>query len=159
MYNRTNATWQEAPVTAYLTAAEAAHQLPAAGSFSKLGRATPDVAVLGEGYQVITGGNQTSIFGGTSASAPVFAALVALLNEARIQKGMPQLGFLNPWMYQNTALFTDIVEGDNMVGRGGEKLAAGWRCTEGWDPVSGLGTPNFQKMLVQVLQTKHTPSN
>ena len=37
--------------------------------------------------------------GGTSASSPTFAAIVSLLNDARLAKGKPVLGFLNPWLY------------------------------------------------------------
>ena len=72
---------------------EVAPQLPPAGMFNKTGRATPDVAALGEGFQVITGGH-TQPVGGTSASAPTFAAVISLLNEARLSNGKPALGVL-----------------------------------------------------------------
>ena len=49
------------------------------------GRGTPDVAALGEGFNVIVGGHMEPV-GGTSASSPTFAGLVSLLNEARMAK-------------------------------------------------------------------------
>merc|ERR1739838_535597 len=108
---------------------------------------TPDVAALGEGFQVLASGSVQSV-GGTSASAPTFAGLVSLLNEARVKAGKPVMGYLNPWLYQYPEAFTDITVGTNAIGRGGESLGKyGFECTKGWDPVSGLGTPIFSKMV------------
>ena len=123
-----------------------APQLPPSDLFNKTGRATPDVAALGEGFEVITGG-QTQPVGGTSASAPTFAAVISLLNEARLSNGKPALGYLNPWLYANPSILTDIVKGDNAIGRGTFSLPYGFNCTKGYDPVSGLGTPDYEKML------------
>eukprot|EP00944_MAST-04C_sp_MAST-4C-sp1_P006994 g6994.t1 len=128
-----------------------APQLPPAGMFNKTGRATPDVAALGEGFQVITGGH-TQPVGGTSASAPTFAAVISLLNEARLSNGKPALGYLNPWLYGNPAMLTDIVKGNNAIGRGQFDLPYGFNCTKGYDPVSGLGTPDFEKMLESAMK-------
>jgi len=134
---------QSDAVTRYLAMAP---QLPPANSFPPHGRATPDVSALGEGYQVILNGTVASI-GGTSASTPAFAAMVSLLNEARLSAGKPSMGYLNPWLYQNPDLFTDVTEGDNAIGRGSFSIRYGFNCTKGWDPVTGLGTPRFDKML------------
>jgi len=123
-----------------------APQLPPANSFPPHGRATPDVSALGEGYQVILNGTVVSI-GGTSAATPAFAAMVSLLSEARLRAGKPPMGYLNPWLYQNPDLFTDVTEGNNAIGRGPFSLKYGFNCTKGWDPVTGLGTPRFDKML------------
>merc|ERR1712039_323815 len=92
-----------------------APQLPPAGSFPRDGRGTPDVAGLGEGYQVYLQGEVESI-GGTSASAPMFAGLVSLLNEARVAKNMPAMGYINPWLYEHPHILTDITRGDNFAG-------------------------------------------
>lgn len=85
--------------------------------------------------------------GGTSASAPVFAAVVALLNEARVQAGKPTMGLVNPFVYANADVFTDVTQGSDKVGRGGGVLEYGYNCSAGWDPVTGMGTPIFDKML------------
>ena len=51
--------------------------------------------------------------GGTSASAPSFAAFVALLNDARLAAGKPVLGFLSPLIYVlNGVGFNDITAGN-----------------------------------------------
>merc|ERR1712028_239619 len=84
-----------------------------------------------------------SIGGGTSASTPVFAGIVSLLNDARLKKGLKPLGFLNPWLYQNADAFTDVTVGNNRINRRGDPLHYGWDAVRGWDPVTGLGTPRF----------------
>jgi len=144
MVDRSQATWQEAVVSGYLSGSA---PLPPSSAYTATGRATPDVAGLAEGYQVFTGPGQIQSVGGTSASTPMFGAVVSLLNEARMAKGMKQMGFMNPFVYQNPSAFTDITVGSNKVGRGGEPLPQGWECTPGWDPVTGLGTPKFSALL------------
>ena len=100
-----------------------------AGMNTNSGRGVPDIAGDADpqtGYNVRVDG-QAAVVGGTSAVAPLWAALIALLN----QKAGRQLGFINPVLYQNPAALTDITSGSNGA------YAAG----PGWDPVTGLGTP------------------
>ncbi len=150
MFDRSNATWQEDAVQYYLKHHPEDPTYPK-GMFSKNGRATPDLSALGEGYQVFTNSYLQSV-GGTSASTPAFAGMVALLNEARIQKGMSPLGFLNPFLYQNADAFTDVTIGTNAISRGGAPVPNGFNCTKGWDPATGLGTPIFSKLLDAALK-------
>jgi tripeptidyl-peptidase-1 len=99
---------------------------------------------------MVVHGGQVAPVGGTSASTPAFAAMVSLLNEARVQKGRPPLGFLNPMLYSLQAQgegFTDITVGNNAISRSGGAVKYGYPCTEGWDPVTGLGTPRFDNLL------------
>ena len=123
---------------------------PSVATYAKGGRGTPDVSAIGTGFEVVLH-NNTVIVGGTSASAPTFAAMVSLLNEARAAKGKPPLGFLNPFIYQNTDAFTDVTTGWSRVGRGGTTLPAGFNCSTGWDPITGVGTPNFTALLKAAL--------
>lgn len=141
-------TWQKDAVTTFLNTAT---DLPPASYFPAGGRATPDVSALGEGYSVYNDGDVISV-GGTSASAPCFAGLVSLLNEARINAGGKPLGFLNPFLYNNTQAFRDVTHGDNRIGRGGETLQYGYSAIAGWDPATGLGTPNFGALLKAALK-------
>jgi tripeptidyl-peptidase I len=105
------------------------------------GRGYPDVAALGRRFRIWYRGRAISI-GGTSASAPAFAAVIALLNDARIAKGLPPVGFLNPLLYSvGLSAFNDIVVGNN-PGCG----TPGFNATKGWDPITGLGTPDFLKL-------------
>jgi hypothetical protein len=92
-----------------------------------------------------------------SASAPTFAAIISLLNNARLSVGQPPLGFLNPWLYATGKdAWTDIVDGGSTGCTGRDMYTglptpfvpfASWNATVGWDPVSGLGTPKFEELL------------
>jgi tripeptidyl-peptidase-1 len=111
------------------------------GLYNATGRGFPDVAAQGQGFQVVIGGITQSV-GGTSASSPTFAAVVSLLNDYLLSQGKPTLGFLNPWLYSNaTSALNDIVSGSN-PGCG----TNGFTARAGWDPVTGLGTPDFLKL-------------
>ncbi|KAK1834613.1 tripeptidyl-peptidase [Podospora conica] len=115
--------------------------------FNRSGRAIPDVAAQGSNFAVFNK-NYTMMLAGTSASCPVFTGIVALLNAARRTQGNPPLGFLNPWLYSIQDAFNDIKDGygggcwNNM-----ELNRARWNATAGWDPVTGLGTPKFERLL------------
>jgi tripeptidyl-peptidase-1 len=65
-----------------------------------------------------------------------------LINEERIAAGKGPVGFVNPVLYANPGAMNDIVTGSN-PGAGTE----GFECMEGWDPVTGLGTPDYGKLL------------
>jgi len=122
--------------------------LPGTKLYRPGGRATPDVAAVGEGYQTIKFGGLISTEEGTSAATPTFAAMVSLLNQARIARGCSPLGFLNPFLYQHPEALTDITIGTGRVGAfGGKAPQYGWDCAKGWDPVTGLGTPKFPDLL------------
>ncbi|EAW21651.1 S53 family peptidase [Aspergillus fischeri NRRL 181] len=122
------------------------------GLYNPSGRGFPDVAAQATNFVVIDHG-QTLRVGGTSASAPVFAAIVSRLNAARLEDGLPKLGFLNPWLYSlNQTGFTDIVDGGSSgcyIGTSNEQLVpnASWNATPGWDPVTGLGTPFYNTLV------------
>lgn len=119
-----------------------ASNLPASSFYNRNGRGTPDVAALGIGYTVLQGGTWESI-GGTSASAPTFSAIISTLNNYQLNAGKPTLGFLNPWIYQtaakNAKAFYDVTQGNNQY----SCCWTGFSCAQGWDPVTGVGTPNF----------------
>jgi len=139
------APYQAAAVTAYLNSGV---KMPEACAFNASGRATPDVSALGDiHFQVVDGGSVIPV-GGTSASAPSFSAVMSLLNDQNLNNGKPVLGFLNTWIYQtaaaNPTAFFDVTVGDNITPgccKSGDE--GGFETAPGWDPVSGVGTPNF----------------
>jgi tripeptidyl-peptidase I len=79
---------------------------------------------------------------GTSASAPVFAAIINRINGERLKKSKSPVGFILPALYSNPHVLDDVTEGDN-PGCG----TRGFKTAKGWDPVTGLGTPNYGRML------------
>lgn len=96
----------------------------------------------------------------SSASAPAFAAIIANLNAIRLRANKPVLGYLNPFIYgKGREGFTDIVHGGSKgcVGYSSTNRStpavpyASWNATEGWDPVTGVGTPNF-RILAKIVQ-------
>jgi kumamolisin len=104
---------------------------PSANPKKNLGRGLPDVSGDADpttGYITRVDG-QPDVIGGTSAVAPLWAGLIALINESL---GKPA-GFVNPLLYEKAALgsFRDVVEGSN----------GAYSAAHGWDPCSGLGTP------------------
>ena len=112
---------------------------PSANPGHKRGRGVPDVSADADpdtGVIIIRlDGRHLTVIGGTSASAPLWAALVALLNQ---QLGA-RVGFLNPALYTKfaTGVLRDIVAGNN----------GAYHAGPGWDPCTGLGSPNGSALL------------
>lgn len=104
--------------------------------FNHWGRGYPDVSAIGYHYVVVWNGSGV-LQDGTSASAPAFASLVALVNDALLAEGKPTLGFLNPLLYsRGSEAFTDVTVGSNFGCN-----TTGFPARKGWDAASGLGTP------------------
>ncbi|HUZ58606.1 MAG TPA: S53 family peptidase [Hanamia sp.] len=97
------------------------------------GRGSPDVAANADpdtGYNVLVDGQQL-VIGGTSAVAPLMAALIALFNE---QYKKPS-GFIHPQLYADPGLCRDITEGNNKT----TSADTGYTAGPGWDACSGWG--------------------
>lgn len=117
---------------------QSAGVLPAANPGARSGRGVPDVAGDADpatGYPIVVDG-QSIVVGGTSAVAPLWAALVALFTQS---KGGP-VGFLNSALYESpvsSSGFTDITVGSN----------GAYSAGPGWDACSGWGSPLGQRLL------------
>ena len=101
-------------------------------------RGVPDVAGDADpetGYDVRIDGTDT-VIGGTSAVAPLWAALIARINQTSGKSA----GYLNPTLYKNPQALRDITQGNN----------GDYDATAGWDACTGLGSPNG-KLLGGVL--------
>jgi tripeptidyl-peptidase-1 len=110
--------------------------------FNAGGRAFPDISVNGRSYVVTTGGAEVGV-DGTSASAPTFASMITMINQERLAAGKGTVGFLNPVLYGRSGDYIkDVVSGNN-PGCGTD----GFSAAPGWDPVTGLGTPDYKKLL------------
>lgn len=113
---------------------------------SQSSRGHPDVSANGVNFVSVVNG-ETKLLYGTSAATPTFAAILTLINQARMNVGKSSVGFVNPVFYQFPELFNDVTEGVN-PGCGTE----GFEAVDGWDPVTGLGTPDFQRLLEKYLE-------
>ncbi len=124
-----------------LPAWQANANIPASINDQHSGRGVPDVSGDADpqtGYKVRVDGKNV-VFGGTSAVAPLWAGLVALINQQLGQS----VGFLNPILYQNYDLFAqvnalqDVTSGNN----------GGYSAKQGWDACTGLGSPDGANLL------------
>ncbi|MCJ1311870.1 hypothetical protein MMC25_005543 [Agyrium rufum] len=115
------------------------------GRYNRIGRAYPDVSANGDNIALFVNGNFT-FEGGTSASSPIFASVVTRLNAERLLANKTTIGFINPALYANPTVLNDITNGTNP-----NCDSNGFPAVTGWDPSSGLGTPNYPKMLAYFL--------
>jgi kumamolisin len=118
----------------------------------------PDVAFLADVYPAtllhfqggwLGGGN------GTSQAAPIFAAMVLLLNESAASAGRPRTGFAPPLLYHlgRTApdAFHDVVRGDNIIGDNEQRFDVDCCFAgEGYDLTSGWGSLLLDRALVAI---------
>lgn len=114
-------------------------------------RLVPDVAAVADPFTGVKFVFHQQVFvgGGTSQAAPVWAGLAALINEFLRDSGIEPLGDLNPLLYriaEGAAVpgFRDITLGGNAISPGGV----------GYDMVTGLGTPNIDNLLKDILFEK-----
>lgn len=128
------------------------------GIYKPNGRAYPDVSALFQTYPIFYKGEILQN-GGTSASAPTVASMVALLNDYLVSNGRAPLGFINPWLYSiGKDGFTDIKTGSSNIctNRYVRPTIYGqpaFPAAEGWDAATGWGVPNFGKLLQLVNET------
>ena len=111
------------------------------GIYNRVGRGFPDVSANGAEFRAYT--NRTDFhYYGTSLAAPIWGSIITLINEERTVVGKGPVGFINPTLYKNTWALTDIKNGSN-PGCGSK----GFSAVDGWDPVTGLGTPKYPELL------------
>ena len=142
------------------------------------GRGYPDVAAMAAGpslprgnppvlsatgYSLVVDGTWINYAGGTSMAAPIWASVVAIVNEQRGRAAQPPLGFVNPALYHlgatrpvsgEYAVLRQVVDGNSDIefrvvnGEGDIQryVLAGYRSRSEWDPVTGLGVPNVKRL-------------
>ncbi len=118
-------------------------KFPTLAPDAKPGRGVPDISANSSasvGYKIRVRG-QNDIAGGTSAAAPLYAALVARINEG-LAPSERTVGFMNPFLYEQglsgkALFFRDITTGHNN----------GYQATVGWDAASGWGSVDGEKLL------------
>lgn len=139
-------SWQDSAVTQYIKELNGTND----GFYNKTGRGIPDVSAYGHVF-LTKNGPFESTHSGTSASAPVFAAMIGLLNDLRLKQGQPVLGFLNPILYSKdvVSVFNDITEGSSFG------CASEWDALKGWDAITGLGTLDFKRVRAALVPSKY----
>lgn len=115
-------------------------------------RLVPDVAVLGDpqtGCYIVYLGSGSTVWGGTSVSAPVWSGFCALFNQARDNAGRSALGLLGPSIYPliGTTSFRDITSGNN----------GAYTAGAGYDLVTGVGTPNVAALAQALGAQSYAP--
>jgi subtilase family serine protease len=148
-------SYQKSAVAAYLSSGV---KLPPASYFNAQGRGAPDISAIGHNCMISSGG-QLEAVGGTSCSSPIAGAVFALLNQDSISASGKPLGFLNPLIYKAVAsqpsTFNDVLTGDNICTEDGcTPGCTGFLATKGWDPVTGVGSPNYSA-LKQYITAMH----
>ncbi|KAH9029799.1 subtilisin-like protein [Lactarius deliciosus] len=129
--------YQEVAVSAFLSRQGTQY----AGLYNPEGRGIPDIAAQALNLSIFRR-NAGMLVEGTSFSAPTVAGIISLLNDYLITSGRPPLGFLNIRLYgDGIAGLNDVTSGSNP---GCD--TDGFSAVPGWDPVTGLGTPDFEKL-------------
>jgi|HubBroStandDraft_2_1064218.scaffolds.fasta_scaffold00177_17 kumamolisin len=105
------------------------------------GRGLPDIAGYANGYEIVLDGVSSPGWSGTSETAPLYAALIAIIN-ARLGE---RVGYLNPILYSHRAagIFRDIADGRTNATGG----APGYVSVPGWDACTGLGSIKGKALL------------
>jgi len=150
-------SYQAAAVKAYLNSGIA---LPPSTKFNASNRAYPDISAMGQNVPIVSDGQYT-VTGGTSAATPITAGVMTLLNNYLLNAGKAPLGFPNPLLYQMAA--ASGANAFNLIQSGDNKCTEEACCKYGylvpsngaWNPVNGLGTPNYQNMLAYVQKNLH----
>jgi len=122
--------------------------------YNAKGRGRPDVSAVGHNAFIVDNGFP-GLIGGTSQSSPIFTAVAALLTQEYIKITGKPFGFLNQVLYMAYAAdpttYFDITEGDNICPEAGcNPMCRGWSATYGWDPVTGLGSPNYPNLVAYI---------
>ena len=151
------------------------------------GRGYPDVALMAQGaavvesaewglssvgYEAVVDGELINWAGGTSLAAPIWAAIVARMNEARAASQQPRVGFVNPLLYRLAAakttrdVFRPVTIGASDIelkvldggGRPSTQTLNGYQAGPGWNPVTGLGVPVVSALIDASLRSASRPA-
>ncbi|KAH8993853.1 subtilisin-like protein [Lactarius hatsudake] len=112
------------------------------GLYNPKGRGIPDIALQAMHFPIILKNRLKSV-SGTSCSTPTAAGIISLLNDYRISNGKAPLGFLN------ILLYGICLEGLNDITSGSNPgcNTDGFSAVPGWDPVTGLGSLDFERLV------------
>jgi phospholipase C len=125
--------------------------LPVSVNDQHVGRGVPDVAgdaAPGTGYDIVINGRMSPV-GGTSAVAPLWAGLTALINEGLVNEGSKKpVGFFLPALYAQPSLLRQVTDGNNRP----SGATIGYSAGPGWNACTGLGVPQGQALFDALTQ-------
>jgi tripeptidyl-peptidase-1 len=134
--------FQQAAVQSYLSSGV---KLPLSFLFNPSNRAFPDIGAVGEDFCCLDPGGSCFLLSGTSASTPLIAGMITLLNQDRLNAGKTPLGFFAPVIYKmfgsGSQYFNSNFTGGNNSGEC--PSTHGFVAAQGWNPLVGCGSPKF----------------
>jgi subtilase family serine protease len=140
-------SWQNNAVLSYLNSSL---KFPPQHMWHAANRGFPDVAAMGHAVLIADQGSMEQV-DGTSASSPIFAAMVALWNGYRLNNKKSTLGFINPALYKaaetDKTAFKPIASGNNKCSESCCGSYGFEANPKGWDSVTGLGVARFPSLL------------
>jgi tripeptidyl-peptidase-1 len=150
--------FQKPFIKTYFSTVDGTYKQPSSSSnynYNPSRRGYPDVALMAYNYKIAVNSELTSV-DGTSASTPVFAGMLSLVNSQRVAAGKSTLGWVNPLLYKYYDSFTNDITGGDKNGCSSLEYsyyygiyhtccAEGFYPTTGWDPITGLGSINVDK--------------
>jgi len=119
--------------------------------WDQYGRAYPDISAFGHNCAVSMGGTWLAV-DGTSCASPIIAGIITNINQYQLSRNKPLVGFVNPLLYKINSFYQDTFN-DITVGNSACTEAKccgsqfGFTAAPGWDVVSGVGTPNLEKII------------
>ena len=172
--------FQKPFINTYFSSVDGTSKEPSYSSgYNPSKRGYPDVALMAHNYMIAVDGELVPV-DGTSASSPVFAGMLSLINSQLVEAGKSTLGWVNPLLYKYYAFFTnDITLGDKngcsslrysfeydddyygtdddnddySYSLSSKCCDEGFYPTTGWDPITGLGSINLEKFSALVNST------
>jgi subtilase family serine protease len=156
-------SWQVAAVKAYENSNA---NKPDAKYYNASNRAFPDISAVGHNVLVNTSPGW-ELVGGTSCSCPIFAGMVSQINSWRLSNNLPSMGHIAPLIYKMLAdspdVFNTVAAGENQCTESGCCKGLGWSSGPvgpgKWNPVTGVGSPNFGKILDYIQKMDYTQYN
>ena len=153
--NVSTPSWQQKAVSKYLkennVTTFSGFPTSETPGFNPTGRGYPDIAAYAAYIPILDPSGAILQVSGTSLSTPLTASLFTLANQKLLDDGYNLIGYANPmlyWMADNCPeAFNDVTMGDNQSDEKGDLCQYGYPAAVGWDPVTGLGSINFNPFV------------
>lgn len=148
--------YQKAAISTYFKTPESAR---AKEGYNRTGRGIPDIASNSINFQIFITAFKCMV-SGTSGAAPAVAGMISSINAQRAKAKKGRLGFLNPLFYSNPTALNEIAHGwNNCTAVPAFCCDEGFTSAAGWDPLVGLGSPSYIRLLKASGVSAHSESS